>query len=288
MHPIISICIMIILATLPVHAGADSEIAPSILSIIPGQSPPGNTVVISGSGFTSESSVFLGIDEIPLKTISSRQISFEIPQIPAGNYALYIRQKSGAASKAYAFTVTSLKPSVSGIHPDTVSLCASAGNRQIIVRGKNFQEGARLLFDGAIIKGSRTSAEEMAFQAPQVPAGIHQIQVKNPDEGVSSAIALLIASQPEIRNVTQGNDYVNYYELNIEGINFQQGSTLIVEGRRIQSGQPNPGDRDRLVFRSCTSLTYQRYPYDPSIKSFEMVVVNPNGEESSLFTVSAP
>jgi hypothetical protein len=288
MRYIVLALIMVIIATSAVIAADDSLSAPSILSIIPGQAPPGSTVVISGSGFNSESALFLGIDEIPFKVISSRQISFEMPQTPAGNYALYIRQKSGVSSRTYAFSVTSVKPSITSISPDTVSLCTSAGNRQIIVKGKNFLEGARLLFDGAIIKGSRTSAEEMTFQTPQVPGGLHQIQVKNPEEGVSSAIALLITSQPEIRNVTQGNDYVNYYELNLEGINFQQGSTLIVEGRKIQGGQPNPGDRDRLVFRNCTSLTYQRYPYDPSIKSFQMIIVNPNGEESSFFTVSAP
>jgi len=288
MRYIASLFILLILATSPVLAEDDSITAPSILSIIPGQSPPGNTVVISGSGFSSESSLFLGIDEIPFKIISNRQISFELPQMPAGNYALYIRQKNGTASKAYAFSVTSVKPTVTAISPETLSLCTSAGNRLIIVKGKNFLEGARILFDGAMIKGSRISAEEMLFQAPQVPGGLHQVQVKNPDEGVSSAIGLLIASQPEIRNVIQGNDYVNYYELTIEGINFQHGSTLIVEGRKIQSGQTYPIDRDRLIFNSCTSLTYQRYPYDPSIKSFQMAIVNPNGEESSQFTVSAP
>jgi len=288
MRYIASLFILLILATSPVLAEDDSITAPSILSIIPGQSPPGNTVVISGSGFNSESSLFLGIDEIPFKIISNRQISFELPQMPAGNYALYIRQKNGTASKAYAFSVTSVKPTVTAISPETLSLCTSAGNRLIIVKGKNFLEGARILFDGAMIKGSRISAEEMLFQAPQVPGGLHQVQVKNPDEGVSSAIGLLIASQPEIRNVIQGNDYVNYYELTIEGINFQHGSTLIVEGRKIQSGQTYPIDRDRLIFNSCTSLTYQRYPYDPSIKSFQMAIVNPNGEESSQFTVSAP
>jgi len=224
MRYIASLFILLILATSPVLAEDDSITAPSILSIIPGQSPPGNTVVISGSGFNSESSLFLGIDEIPFKIISNRQISFELPQMPAGNYALYIRQKNGTASKAYAFSVTSVKPTVTAISPETLSLCTSAG----------------------------------------------------------------IASQPEIRNVIQGNDYVNYYELTIEGINFQHGSTLIVEGRKIQSGQTYPIDRDRLIFNSCTSLTYQRYPYDPSIKSFQMAIVNPNGEESSQFTVSAP
>lgn len=288
MHFLIPAIFMFVLATTPALAQAEPETAPAILSIIPGQASPGNSVVISGSGFSGESTIFLGIEEIPAKSISSRQISFELPQLPAGNYALYVRQKSGASSKTYAFSVTALKPAVTAIHPETVSFCATAGNRQITVRGKNFLEGAKVLFDGAIIKGSRISAEEMTFQTPQVPGGIHQIQVKNPDEGLSSAIGLLVSSQPEIQSVIQGNDYVNYYELNIEGINFQQGSTLVVEGRRIQSSQANPGDRDRLVYRNCTSLTYQRYPYDPSIKSFQLVVVNPNGDESSPFTVSAP
>lgn len=270
-------------------AFADEENAPpSILSIIPGQGSPGNTVVISGSGLNSENTLFLGIEEIPLKLISARQISFEVPQLPAGNYALYLRQKSGAASKAYSFAIIPLKPSVAAIYPDTVSFCATGSERQITVKGKNFLEEARVLFDGAIIRGSRISGEEMTFQAPPVPGGLHQVQIKNPEEALSPAIALLIASRPEIRSVIQGNDYVNYYELNIEGVNFQQGSTLIVDGKKIQSGQPMPGERDRLVFTSCSKITYQRYPYDPSMKSFQMIVVNPNGEESSSFTVSAP
>jgi hypothetical protein len=286
MRYIASLLILILLSISPALAEDDS--APSVLSIIPGQAAPGNTVVISGSGFNSESSLFLGIDEVPIKTLSGRQVSFELPQIPAGNYALYIRQKSGASSKAYSFAVTAIKPSISAISPDTVSFCASGADRQIIVKGKNFLDGARILFDGAIIKGSRTSAEEMIFQVPSVPGGLHQVQVKNPEEALSPAIALLIASQPEIRSVTQGNDYVNYYELNIEGINFQHGSTLIVDNKKIQIGHPGPGERDRLVFTSCNKLTYQRYPYDPSMKSFQMIISNPNGEESSQFTVSAP
>ncbi len=270
-------------------AFAEDEVAaPSILSIIPGQAAAGGTVVISGSGFNVESTLYLGIEEIPFKSVSARQISFEIPQIPAGNYALYLRQKNGAASRAYSFAVTPLKPAVAAIQPDTVSLCTAGSDRQIIIKGKNFLETAKVLFDGAIIKGNRLSAEEMTFQTPPVSGGLHQIQVKNAEDAISPAIALVVASRPEIRSVSQGNDYVNYYELNIEGINFQQGSNLIVDGKKIQTGQPMPGERDRLVYTGCNRLIYQRYPYDPSLKSFQMIVVNPNGEESTQFTVSAP
>lgn len=286
-----NIAVLVTVLTLfafPSFAEDDYAGVPAILSIIPGQASPGGTVIISGSGFNAESTLYLGIEEIPFKPLSARQISFEMPQIPPGNYALYLRQKSGASSKAYSFTVTSLKPAVTSVQPDTLSFCASGEERQITVKGKYFQEGAQLFFDGAMIKGKRVSSEEITFQAPTVPGGLHQVQVKNPDDTVSSAIALLVASRPEIRSVNQGDDYVNYYELNIEGINFQHGSTLIVDGRKINSGQPVPGERDRLVFTSCGRLTYQRYPYDNSMKSFQMIIVNPSGEESAPYTVSAP
>lgn len=280
--------LLVITITSTVFAENNSATAPFILSIIPGQAQPGTSVVISGAGFNSESTLFLGINEVPFQTVTDQQISFELPQISAGNYALYVRNKSGVVSKAYSFNVTPVKPSVASLSPETVPLCSTGGERKVVVTGKHFLEGARLLFDGAIIKGQRISAEEMTFQTPQVTGGLHQIQVKNPEEAVSAAVALLITSQPEILTVRQGNDYVNYYELNIEGINFQHGSKLIVDGRTIQSGVPNPGDRDRLVFINCNNLTYQRYPHDPSVKSFQLMLVNPNGEESTLFTVSAP
>lgn len=271
-------------------AYADDEIKepPVILSIIPGQGAPGIKVLISGAGFSEESSVFLGIDEIPSKLISSRQISFEIPQIPPGNYALYVRQKGGASGRAYSFVISPVKPVALSVSPDSISFCATGDERVVSVKGRNFLEGALILLDGAAIKGSRVSGEEMLFTVPHVPGGLHHVQVINPEEAVSGAVALMVNNRPEVRSVSTGNDYVNYYELNIDGINFQQGSSLIVDGKKIQSGQPLPGERDRLFFKSCSRLTYQRYQYDPSIKNLQMMVVNPNGEESSVFTVSAP
>jgi len=285
--PIMALILSLALCS-TVSAEDEPTEAPVILSIIPGQGTPGIRVVISGSGFTQDSSVYLGIDEIPSKLISSKQLSFEIPQIAPGNYALYARQKGGPSGRAYSFVISPVKPVAFSISPDTISFCSSGNERQITVKGKNFLEGAQILLDGAAIRGSRVSPEEMLFTAPQVQGGLHQIQVKNPEETVSGALGLMVTNRPEVRNVSQGSDFVNYYELAIEGINFQQGSSLIVDGKKIQSGQTYPGDRDRLLYNSCSSMTYYRYPYDPSPKSLQMMVVNPNGEESSIFTVNAP
>lgn len=269
-------------------ADDETAVAPSILSIIPGQAPPGATVVISGTGINTESSLFLGIEEIPFKVISPRQISFEMPPLPTGNYALYVRQKNGLSSRAYSFAVNAVKPSIHAIQPDTIPLCSAGGSRQITVKGKNFSEGSRVLFDGSMIKSIRITDEEMTFRVPAVPGGLHQIQVRNNDDAVSPAIGLLVVSRPEITGVSQGEDFVTYYELHIDGTNFQQGSAIIVDGKKIQNGQSAPGERDRLSFTDCNRLVYQRYPYDPSIKNFQLTIVNPNGDESSPFSVTAP
>ncbi len=288
MRHLLAVCV-ILLALCGTAWGADNDVQqPSVLSIIPGQGAPGTTVIISGSGFSDQTTAFLGTNEVPTRLVAPRQISFEIPPLAPGNYALYLRQGEGAPGKAYAFTIIPVKPTALSITPDTLSFCASGQERVITVRGKNIQEGAQLLFDGAIIRSTRLSSEEMTFTAPPVPGGLHQVQIRNPEDALSGALGFLIATRPEIRSVVQGADYVNYYVLTIEGINFQQGSSLIVDGRKIQSGYTIPGERDQLQYVSCNRLAYLRYPYDPSLKSFTLIVTNPSGEESDRVTVSAP
>lgn len=284
---ILAVIIVLVCGT---AVGAADEVlpAPLVLSIIPGQGAPGTKVIISGSGFTPETQLFLGIDEVPAKLLSSRQLSFDIPQTASGNYALYLRQKGGETGRAYSFVVVPVKPVATAISPDSIAYCAAGDERKITVSGRNFLDGAQILFDGALIRSSRNSAEEMTFTAPPVPGGLHQVQVKNPEETLSGALALLINNRPEVLSVSQGADYVNYYELEIAGINFQHGSTLIVDGKKVQSGYPIPGERDRLVFINCNRLVYQRYPYDASAKTINLLVVNPGGEESGSFTVTAP
>jgi hypothetical protein len=288
MRKIITALFMALVFCAVAAAADDSLQPPPIMSIIPGQGAPGTQVVISGAGFTAETILYLGIEEVPVKLLSSRQLSFEIPQIASGNYALYLRQNGGETGKAYAFAVVPVKPVASAVSPDNIASCASGDDRKVTVRGKNFLEAAQIVFDGAMIKSSRFSGEEISFVVPQVPGGLHQVQVKNPEEMLSGALALLVNNRPEIRNVSQGTDYVTYYELEIEGINFQQESVLIVDGRKVHYGSPLASDRDRILYSSCNKLTYQRYPYDSTIKSVKLMVVNPGGEQSSIFTVTAP
>jgi hypothetical protein len=263
--------------------------AMGILSIIPAQGEPGMTVTLNGTGFTDKTVAYLGSVGMATKVTSPRILTFEIPDLPPGLYALYVKREDGASSKAYNFTLQAQKPVVTGISPEVVYNCGMGRERDVTISGRNFREGGQVLLDGAVIGSRLLGKDAIAFAAPALLAsGLHQIQVKNPTDEVSAAMALFINSRPEVLNVSRGGDFVNYYELIIEGRNFLQGSMLVVDGARLATGDVVPGGRERLIFVDCSRLVYQRHPYDSALKNFTIQVVNPNGEESPVVSVNAP
>lgn len=260
----------------------------TILSIIPAQGEPGTTVTLSGTGFTEKSTAYLGSVDTPARLIGPKQLSFEIPKLASGLYALFVKNEDGTTSKTYSFSVLPQKPVATSLSPDTVPVCNASGGQEVTVNGRNFLEGAQILFDGGAIRSRYQSSESISFNLPAVKGGIHKIQVINPEEMMSTPLALMVDSRPEIFSATQGSDFVNYYEMIIEGRNFTPGSSILVNGQRVAIGIPAPGDHDRLLYTDCTRLVYQRYPADPSSKSLRIQVINPGNEESPAITINAP
>lgn len=263
--------------------------APAILSIIPAQSEPGGKVTIFGSGFGEQATVYLGSTEIPAKVTGGKQLEFNLPQLEAGLYALYVKRNDGITGRVYNFTVQALRPMLLSIVPESVSACAQGGEREVAANGKNFSETSSLLFDGAVINSRFISSEQIVFTAPSASSGIHQITVKNDPENGSLPRTLIIESKPEISQVTIGNEFVNYYELNIHGRNFQQNSAIYVDGQRIGGkGGVEMIEREKLIFVDCTRLVYQRHPYSSTNKDFRIQVINQGGEGSQVVNVTAP
>jgi hypothetical protein len=275
----------------------------TILSIIPAQGEPGSSVTLSGSGFTDKTTVFLGNNEVPAEVLGPKQLSFTIPKLPHGLYALFVKRGDGTTSRAYNFTLLAPKPVIDALSTDTVYACAADRDREVVISGQNFRERSQVLFDGAAIRGRFLSSETLVFTVPNIAPGLHQVQVKNPEDTLSGTQGLIIDGRPEIQSITTGAEYVNYYNLVIEGRNFRQDSVLVVteerdleqtglqpayEVKRLRSGTASATERERIIFANCTQLIYQRYPYSTTPKSFRVQVISPGGEESSVVQVSAP
>jgi hypothetical protein len=262
---------------------------PAILSIIPAQAEPGNRVVIYGSGFNDDLTVMLGTVEAATRVSDGKQLEFTVPLLDPGLYALYLRRGDAATGRTYNFSVLPQRPVLTALSPDRISSCAQGAEREVTAQGRNFSESSQILFDNAVIVSRLISREALLFKVPQSATGLHQIQVRNSPETSSAALALEVETRPEISQITVGNEYVNYYELQIEGKNFQQNSAIYVDGRRIGGhGGQNLTERDQLIYIDCTRLIYQRYPYSPVAKDFRIQVMNPGGEGSQVVNVTAP
>jgi hypothetical protein len=277
----------------------------TILSIIPAQGEPETTVTLAGSGFTSETTAFLGNTATETDVLSPKQLNFTIPQLGPGLYALFLKDADGTISRTYNFTVLPPKPVIYSLAPDSIQACASDAERQVVISGQNFLANSQVIFDGAAIRGTYISKESFSFIPPRVTPGLHQVQIKNSGDTLSGAQGLFIDAKPEIESVTQADEYVTYYNLVIGGRNFQQDSILVVSEerdpeqagnqlsdvniRRLRSGHAaNPVERDRVIYVNCNRLVYQRFPYSTVPKSFKVQVINPSGDESSVVQVSAP
>ncbi len=276
----------------------------AILSIIPAQGEPGTSVVLSGSGFTDKTTAFVGNTEVPAKLLGPRQVTFDVPNLPPGLYALFLKRGDGMTSRAYNFTLLPPTPVVQSLSPDTVNTCAANKEREVVVSGRNFQAKSQILLDGAAIKATFLSGESLSFAVPRLAPGLHQVQVRNPGDALSVAQGLFIDGRPEITTVTTGEESVNYYNLYIGGRNFQQDSTLVIteereleqtgiqqpvyDVKRLRSGTASATEREKTVFVNCGQLIYQRFPYSSTPKNFKLQVINPDGEESTVIQVSAP
>ncbi len=276
----------------------------TILSIIPAQGEPSTSVTLSGSGFTDKTTAFLGNTEVPTQVVSQKLLTFDIPNLAPGLYALYLRRGDGTTSRTYNFALLPPKPEIYAISPDTLYACSTDNNNNVLVNGKNFVERSQVLFDGAAIRGNFISAGAISFTAPHVAAGLHQVQIRNSDNAISGAQGLLIDGRPEIDSVMPGEEYVNSYNLVIEGRNFQQDSTLMVteereisqtgtqqpvfDVKRLRSGAINATQREKVTYINCGRIIYQRFPYSTTLKNIKVQVVNPDGQESSDIQVSAP
>jgi hypothetical protein len=264
--------------------------APAILSIIPAQAEPGGKVMMFGSGFGTRASAYLGSVEIPSRVTDGRQVEFSIPQqLDPGLYALFLKRSDGAVSRPYNFTILPLRPVLSGLSPDVISSCAQGAEREVTARGQNFLETSQLVFNGTVLKSRYVSNDALSFGVPNIAGGLHQVVVRNSPENSTVALGLIIETKPEIAQVMIGSKYVNYYELIIIGRNFQQNSSVYVDGQKIggQGGQ-DLAEREKLIYVDCTKLVYQRHPFSPVDKDFSIMVMNPGGEASQTINVTAP
>lgn len=267
-------------------------LALEITAISPSTTVPGALVRVSGGPFDDETRVLLGDQSLRPETWTERELIFSVPELPEGDYRLTLADGSGGNQPAFILRVGTERPEIRTLDPDRLDLCAGGGERRISVSGQALAAGVRLLVDGAQLPAERLSASRIDFTLPDLAAGMHQVEVVNPDGQRSLPYALMIDGQPEIFSVTLGADQVVAYELIIRGRNFPAQANLLVNGtpvnRALALAGKQGGGRDEVRYVDCGTLIYTRYPLSREPLPLTLTVVGPGGEGSAPYQITSP
>lgn len=130
---------------------------------------PGTTITLSGAGFTTKDNIiYLGPNYAVEKASSwnGQSISFKIPQIPKGNYPLWVKNARGESNKDAFFVVTD------GVTPEpvikSVSPIQGARGTTITLTGSEFTNKGNTIRAGVTILENISSADgsTLSFSLP--------------------------------------------------------------------------------------------------------------------------
>ena len=288
---------------------AGQSFALEIVSLAPSRGAPGTLVAVSGGPFSAATQPFLGRHYVAPLHILENHLEFTVPSLPPGNYVLTVQDDTSIAEQTIQFEVMAPIPRITELSPGNIDLCRLETGQQLEVDGHNFLPEAVLLVNNVVvpttvIESTRLAAQLQGFQQP----GVYGVAVRNPDGATSLPHSLWINNLPEITSIEQGDEFLEYYEVIIQGKNFLSNSILVVKepedsviGQAYRqfsfvARQRNASEgmsvvapqTDRLIFVDCQTLIYTRFPLDSDPEQLSLTVVVPGAERSTPFYITAP
>jgi len=263
-----------------------------IVAVSPSTAAVGASVNVTGGPFSEKVLIRLGDRVIRPTIINTKQMTFAVPDLPAGDYLLNLQEGETSTEWPMLLRVVDPQPVILDLEPLRIDVCDADDNRRITVTGRSFAKGASLLVDGAQLPVEQSSASEIEFLLPDLEAGMHRVEVVNPDGNRSLPYAVMVNGVPEILSVVPGEDRVVSYDLEIHGRNFAADADLLVNGvsvrKAITTEGKRGGGRDTLVFVDCQTLIYTRYPVTREPSQLALTVFVPNTDKSEPFYITAP
>ncbi len=161
------------------------------------------------------------------------------PPHSAGSVDIEVSNGRSRTGLRKAFTYASASPVIVRFDPDSG---APAGGATIRIRGRNFQPGARILWDGRALSTRFISPEEVSVTAPAGPSGSISVELLNPDGTrfiLEDAFLYqggprVIAVQPQMGSPDGG------YRVTVAGDNFDPGCSVLFNGNYGETTYINP------------------------------------------------
>ncbi|WP_424711980.1 IPT/TIG domain-containing protein [Kitasatospora acidiphila] len=173
-------------------------IPPVVASVAPDQGPAsgGNTVTVTGSGFSGATAVLFGaVPASSFTVVSSTQITATAPAGSPGPAQVTVTTPGGTSSPVLYYYLSA--PQLSAVVPDEGPV---AGGTTVTITGSNLLEATAVLF-GAVPASSFTVVSSTQITAT-VPAGSGTVQVTvTTPGGTSNGVAFTYAAVPVLTSI---------------------------------------------------------------------------------------
>ena len=186
---------------------------PWISQITPTDAFPGDKLIVHGSRFTGNDTVYVAGAPLASTVNADESLSVTLPiTISGDSQQVFVRRADGTESNRVN---VGIKPEL-----DVFTGALAQGSTQTL-KGRAFLSGATVLFNGAAIPANVTNATTLTFSIPGTggggsTGGTVTIQVRNPDGRVSN---LRTAQQPRILEVP-----FKYGQHNLSFANFAKAN----------------------------------------------------------------
>ena len=279
-----------------------------IVSVYPQTAFAGTAVTIIGGPFSEQTLVSLAGQPLRPRSVGARQLVFIVPPLPVGEHALFLIEGAQASLETRSLLIELPPPVIRSLSPSNIDVCSPPEQRQVTLQGENIQDSARLLLNEMVVPVTREDDLSYSFIPPPLQAGSYGLQLINPDGKKSLPHTLWVSNVPEIESVSVGDNFVNYYQMIIQGKNFFHNSVLLISeypggfadlpprqrfipaqgGAAFRGQRSSVRQAEAVRYQDCNTLIYDRYP--PTGQALRMIlrVGNPDGKQTSAYEISLP
>jgi hypothetical protein len=159
----------------------DALPGPNITSINPSTSAAGELIKVSGQNFVNGATVSVG-GSVVSAVVNTNLAEFEAPFLAEGSYDVILTNPDGQSDTEVGGLTITLTPApvFLSINPDTIEVGSSV---TLTISGSNFVTGATVDFDGFFLVNPNVDNQFFitGTSPTDLPAGLHNITVTNPD-----------------------------------------------------------------------------------------------------------
>jgi hypothetical protein len=213
---------------------------PAVTSVSPagGSAAGGVVVTITGTGFQAGTKVFFGGIATTISTQTATAITVITPALPVGPADIKIVNPDGQQvilTGGYT-SQTPPPPLISSVSPHNGPVPGTI----ITITGTGFQPTSQVFVHNtlATLTGTQT-ATTLTVVAPNIPLGVADVKVVNPDGKTSTLVGGFIAqaAPPTITSVSPSSGPATGGTLiTITGTGFQSGSHVVIDGAAALPG----------------------------------------------------